>query len=67
MHFPDNLAQRHFKSLFVKAKLPSTIRLYVVLTLNTYSHIIPGLQELATNKFEEALLEMNFIAFWEVV
>jgi hypothetical protein len=29
----------------------------VTLTLDTYSHIIPGLQELATRKLEEALFD----------
>lgn len=78
-----NVVNRHFKPAMVKAKLPSTVRLYdlrhtcatlllqagthpkvvaerlghasVTLTLDVYSHVMPGMQEEATAQLERML------------
>ena len=81
MHY--NILHKHFKPLFEKAKLPTSIRFYdlrhscatlllaanehpkvvserlghasVTLTLDTYSHVLPSMQQSASEKIEIVL------------
>jgi len=79
----ENLANRNFKAIREKAKLPATITPYtlrhtcatllllagenpkvvserlghssIVMTLDTYSHVLPSMQQAATEKLERML------------
>jgi integrase len=52
---PSNLRNRSFKRIKARANVREDLRFHITITLNTYSHILPDMQDSAADAMEAAL------------